>query len=288
MSMRNILLVCKAGHAGAQALGREVEKWLAARKLAVTTISAGHDDPAYAGEIDLAVVLGGDGTMLGVARRVACRGIPVTGINFGRVGFLTDAQPDAWQPWLEACLGGTLPRRSCMALAWKLFRGDPDSGPGGKTCIDNGLAINDVVLSRGPLARLVSMAITVDKENLGIVRSDGLVISTPLGSTSYCVSAGGPLIHPGLNALTLTPICPFLNTIAPTVFSGESRIHIEICKSSTDSYLTVDGQEGQMLRQGDLVEFCAKPDAVLFLGAEIPFAERLRTRNFVLDQANNP
>lgn len=275
---RHILLVCKARHERAARLGAEICQWLRDQGHGVVIIEAGHDNDAYAApDLDFVVVLGGDGTMLGVARRLVGRQAPVLGINFGRVGFLTDAQPEHWREKLTACLQGGEPVRSCLALRWTLTRAD---------CVTaRGAAVNDVVLSRGSLSRLVSLDITVDGQHMGMLRSDGVIVCTPVGSSGYSVSAGGALLHPGLDALGFTPICPFLNNISPMVFSGSSVFRLQILHGSTDCYLTVDGQEGQHLQTGDVLEVAGLPAAVRFMGAGTPFFERLRTRGFCLQGA---
>jgi NAD+ kinase len=214
---RNILLVCKARHERATALGEEIGTWLRRQGHRATVITAEQDSPAYGQEdLDFVVVLGGDGTMLGVARRLVGRGVPVLGINFGRVGFLTDAQPDQWQDKLVECLYGDEPVRACMALTWSVTR------QGG--VLASGHGVNDVVLSRGSLARLVSMEIAVNGVRMGALRSDGVIVCTPIGSSGYSVSAGGPLLYPSMEALGFVPICPFLNTIAPMVFDGNTSL----------------------------------------------------------------
>ena len=269
---RHVLLVCKAHHERARELGCEILQWLRIHGHMATLIEAGKDEAAYDEELDFVIVLGGDGTMLGVARRLVGRAVPLFGINFGRVGFLTDAQPDHWEERLKVCLRDDPPLRACLALRWKLTRdGRLEAG---------GAAVNDVVLSRGSLSRLVCVHITVDGQRMGLLRSDGLILSTPVGSSGYSVSAGGPLLHPGMNAVAMTPICPFLNTISPMVFPGATVCHLRIEPGSTDCYITVDGQEG------DLVEVTGVPAAVRFMGDEISFFERLRTRGFVLERAS--
>lgn len=206
------------------------------------------------------------------------RNVPLLGINFGRVGFLTDAQPEHWREKLAACLDGSLPSRTCLALSWTLVR----SG----ITVARGAAVNDVVLSRGSLSRLVCMNISVDGQPMGALRSDGVILSTPVGSSGYSVSAGGPLLYPSLEVLAFTPICPFLNTISPMVFPGASLFRLEILHGSTECFITVDGQEGQLLEIGDYVEVTGLPAAVHFLGDEVSFFERLRSRGFVLPTAS--
>ena len=212
--------------------------------------------------------------MLGVARRLVGRKVPVLGINFGRIGFLTDAQPEQWREKLEECLTGSEPVRSCMALSWSLARKGQQ--------IAQGCAVNDVVLSRGSLSRLVLFDVFIAGERLGPLRGDGIIVATPVGSSGYSVSAGGSLLHPSMNALAITPICPFLNSISPMVFPGDTECTFQILQGSTDCFLTVDGQEGQQLELGDTITVAGLPEAVHFLGKGTTFFERLRSRGFAL------
>ena len=128
---------------------------------------------------------------------VVGRFVPLFGINFGRVGFLTDAQPEHWKERLVACLKGELAVRTCLALSWKLTRGGSLQA--------GGSAVNDVVLSRGSLSRLVCVNISVDGQRMGLLRSDGIILSTPVGSSGYSASAGGPLLYSGMNAVAFRP-----------------------------------------------------------------------------------
>ena len=243
---RHILLVYKARHEKAAALAQEAAQWLRQNGHDVAgVICAGTDTPAYATTpLDFVVVFGGDGTMLGVARRLVGRNVPVLGINFGRIGFLTDAQPEQWREKLEESLTGMEPVRSCMALQWTLTRKGEQ--------IASGCAVNDVVLSRGSLSRLVLFDVYIAGERLGSLRGDGMIIATPVGSSGYSVSAGGSLLHPSMEAVAITPICPFLNTISPMVFPGDTECRFQILQGSTDCYLNVAGQEGQQLELGDI------------------------------------
>jgi len=279
---RHILLVYKARHEKAAALAGEAALWLRQQGHEVTgVICAGTDSPAYAvTPLDFVVVLGGDGTMLGVARRLVGRKVPVLGINFGRIGFLTDAQPEQWRDKLQECLTGAEPVRSCMALEWSLTRHGE--------IIASGCAVNDVVLSRGSLSRLVLFDVYIAGERLGSLRGDGIIVATPVGSSGYSVSAGGSLLHPSMNAVAITPVCPFLNSISPMVFPGNTECTFQILQGSTDCFITVDGQEGQQLDRGDLVTVAGLPNAVHFLGKGTTFFERLRSRGFALQGADCP
>ena len=130
------------------------------------------------------------------------------------------------------------------------------------------------------------MDIGVDGQEMCRLRSDGVIISTPIGSSGYSVSAGGPLLYASLNCMVFTPICPFLNTIPPMVFPHKTRFCIDLLPGTTETYITVDGQEGLLLQVGDRVEVTGLEDAVCFVGKEMPFFERLRTRGFVTDMAS--
>jgi len=275
---RHILLVAKAGQHEAASLCTKVRQWLEQRGHSVTVIEAGRDDPSYALPLDHVVVFGGDGTMLGVCRRIAGSPASVLGINFGRVGFLTEARPDEWQEYLTACLENRLPRRSCAALVWSILReGEILSG---------GYAVNDVVLGRATLARLLSLDISINGQRFGHLRSDGLILSTPLGSSGYCASAGGPLLCPGVQAVAFVPVCPFRKGAQPMVFPGEAVFHLRIEPGSKDCYITLDGQEGQKLQVGDLVEVRCLPNAVQLLDDESHFFARLRKRGFTPERCN--
>lgn len=273
---RHILLVHKARHEKAAALAEEAATWLREKgHVVVAVVCAGVDSPVYeATPLDFVVVFGGDGTMLGVARRLVGRDVPILGINFGRVGFLTDAEPSAWREKLEESLMGEEPVRSCMALQWSLRREGRH--------LAGGFAVNDVVLSRGSLSRLVWFEIYIAGERLGSLRGDGVIVATPVGSSGYSVSAGGSLLHPSMEAIAVTPVCPFLHTISPMVFPGDTSCTFQILQGSTDCYLTVDGQEGQQLQVGDVVKVSGLPSAVHFLGRGTTFFDRLRTRGFSL------
>ena len=272
-----VLLVHKARHRKALELAREVERWLAARGCAVSLVEAGEGGISHVDAFDCVIVLGGDGTMLGVARSLVGRKIPVMGINFGRVGFLAHAQPEQWEEKLTACLEGAIPICPSLALTWEVRRGGQS--------LERGAAVNDIVLSRSALARLVCVDIAVNGESMGLLRSDGLIISTPVGSSGYSVSAGGPLLYSCMDAVVLTPICPFLNTISPLVFPAEFVLRLRIEAGSTDCCLTVDGQEGLALELEDVIEVSGLPRGVHFVGTPCNFIDRLQKRGFVLESA---
>lgn len=270
----HVLLVRKVRNDKVAALVPEIVKWLEARGHRVSVVDSGADDPVYdRPDLDFALVLGGDGTMLGAARRVARTGLPLLGVNFGRIGYLTDLEPEQWRQGLTECLTGALPMRAYMTLRWRVRRDGE--------VVDEGHAVNDVVVSRAELARLVRLRISVDGHYMGDMRSDGAIVATPMGSSSYSVSAHGPLLHPGLDAVVFTPICPFRHALPPMALPSESRISIQILPGSTESRVTVDGQDGREILIGDTVEVTGRPESVYFLGRGRSFFDRLRSCGFI-------
>lgn len=274
-----MLVVFKARHARARALGHEVVAWLRARGLPARLCEAGGAALAADGGAGAvrparcAIVLGGDGTILGVARRFAFSGVPLFGINFGRVGFLTSADPANWGERLESALSDTGAPRGCLALRWQIIRrGKPFTA---------GVAINDVVVARGGLARLVGLRVRLDGCDMGVLRCDGLLCCTPLGSSGYSASAGGSILHPCMDAVGLTPLCPYPDSASPLVLPGRVVCRVGVTPSA-EAWLTIDGQEGQPLEAGDEVVVSGAPDGVRFLG-HLRFFERLRVRGFALD-----
>ena len=230
---------------------------------------------------DLVIVFGGDGTLVSVSRRLAEHPRPILGVNLGRVGFLTEVDPETWEEAFTRLLeDGVLLEKSLM-LRYHLRRG-------GETVVQ-GLAVNDIVLSRGGPARLVSLALTVDDIRLAVLRADGLIVSTPTGSTGYTGSARGPLLHPGLGAYAVTAICPFLSNFLPMVVAGETRFSIAVEESCPEIYLTVDGQESLQIREGDVLETVGEPDRVCFarIDGEGYFA-KLRAVGFIQDFSRRP
>lgn len=265
MAAENVLIVCKRRNEGALRLGAALDDWLTARGFQSVITSA---DAIICGKgMLLAIVLGGDGTILGVARKLAGTGIPIVGINMGRVGFLTAIDESDWQEGVEKALNGLLPVRNCAALRWQIMRAG--------LSLENGLAVNDAVLSRGAMARVTTIAVRINNEHLGTLRSDGIIVSSPLGSTGYSVSAGGPILSGSLNAMSLTPICPFMANVPPMVFGIDDVFELTVSRDANECFLTVDGQEERPLQPGDIVKIAAEPEAVRLMGNGARFFARL-------------
>jgi NAD+ kinase len=197
---------------------------------------------------DLIVLLGGDGTLIGMARRVARAGadVPIAGVNFGSLGFLTEITLDDLYPSLEGVLDGTAPIEERMMLHAKVLRGG--------TCFTDELVLNDVVITKAALSRIIELSVSIGTDRVMQVRADGLIVATPTGSTAYNLAAGGPIVQPVVDALLLTPIAPHMLTNRPLVVTGTSTIAVEPNMNGNDEvFVTFDGQSGHALQTEDVV-----------------------------------
>jgi len=198
------------------------------------------------GHSDLVIVVGGDGTLLHAARVLAKQHTPLLGINLGRLGFLVDISPNQMLPHLDMILNGEYEQEVRFLL--EVTMGDESSAQEGM------LAFNDVVLHKWNIARMIEFETYVDGQLVNDQRSDGLIVSTPTGSTAYALSGGGPLLHPSLNAIVLVPICPHTLSNRPIVVDGDSEIEIRLNKAlSEDVQITCDGQATLPIMQGEVV-----------------------------------
>lgn len=195
---------------------------------------------------DLVIVVGGDGTLLHAARVLASQNIPLLGINLGRLGFLVDLSPDQMIPRLDEILNGQY-EQECRFLL-EVSMGD-ESSPH-----QNILAFNDVVLHKWNIARMIEFETYVDDQLVNDQRSDGLIVSTPTGSTAYALSGGGPLLYPSLNAIVMVPICPHTLSNRPIVVDGDSEIEIRLNPAHTeDVQITCDGQTTIPAMPGEVI-----------------------------------
>jgi NAD+ kinase len=196
---------------------------------------------------DLLLVLGGDGTLLSIARLVGDLGVPILGVNLGGLGFLTALTVDELFPALEACLRGELVVEDRMLLEARVFRRGERLGVYS--------ALNDVVITKSAMSRIIRLEVAVDGVFATGYRADGLIVSTPTGSTAYCLSAGGPIVYPTMDAVVLTPICSHTLTNRPIVLPATQRIAVTLL-TDQDVMLTLDGQVGFALKADDTVEVC--------------------------------
>jgi NAD+ kinase len=258
-------LVAKQRVEAAASVLAELAAWLDARGIEVvfetetaqlaavaarTTVAKG-DLPRAC---DLIVLLGGDGTLIGMARRIARAAVdvPIAGVNFGSLGFLTEITLDELYPSLEAVLAGTAEIEERMMLHAQTLRRGRVHG--------DELVLNDVVITRAALSRIIELAVSVGDQPVMRVRADGLIVATPTGSTAYNLAAGGPIVHPVVDAVILTPIAPHMLTNRPLVVPGASEITVAPDMNGTDEvFVTFDGQSGHALQAGDVVSIKRAP-----------------------------
>jgi len=216
---------------------------------------------------DLVVVLGGDGTLLSIAHVAAQEDVPVVGINLGALGFLTEVPLDEMYLTLDSYLGGDeeiVSRRRMLEAKTE-----------GKTYY----CLNDVVINKGALARMIQCAIWIDDKEIFMTKADGLIISTPTGSTAYSLSAGGPIIQPHIPAIIIAPICPHTLSFRPMVISSESMVKIQLLTGEEEVYLTIDGQRGNLMNKDDTVEVrCSRLELRLISSPKRNFFDLLQEK----------
>ncbi len=254
MKVRKVGVCVKPGEPELADLVRELEKWLLDRGLDVLPDpEAGRWTRAdamlrgdLAGSAELIVVLGGDGTLLAVARAVGARDVPILGVNLGTLGFLAETGRDELFPSLEAVLAGRFRVEERMRLDVEVRRDDESLG--------RFIALNDAVVSNTELSRMLHLETRADGSEVTTYHADGLIVATPTGSTAYSLSAGGPLLLPNLEAILVTPISPHTLTQRPLVLPGDCEVELRVIDSrGGQAHLTVDGQVGRALEDGDVV-----------------------------------
>jgi NAD+ kinase len=262
MPITRVGLVAKTGLDAAAGALAELAGWLEARDVHAVfetetatlaglpagrrTVSRDDLPSAY----DLVVLLGGDGTFIGMADRIAESGadVPIVGVNFGSLGFLTEITlPELYQT-LESVLSGSAQIDERMMLRSRTLRA-------GAVHADR-LALNDVVITKGALSRIIDLVVAIGERPVMRIRADGLIIASPTGSTAYNLAAGGPILHPEVDALLLTPIAPHMLTNRPIVIPASSEVRVRPARKDSDEevFLTIDGQSGHALQSDD--EIC--------------------------------
>jgi NAD+ kinase len=206
---------------------------------------AGMPREALGEKVDLLMVLGGDGTLLSAARALHGHNVPILAVNLGALGFLTSVTLDELYPVLEQVLAGQHRTSDRMMLEATVSQGGATGEPH--------IALNDAVVNKSAMARMLDFDVYVDKNHVGRYRADGLIVATPTGSTAYSLAAGGPIVHPKLDALVITPICPHMLTNRPLVVSGSAQVEVDFSAAEEPVYLTLDGQTGVQLRLNDRV-----------------------------------
>ncbi len=258
--IRTIGIIAKPGSSRAMEVVPSLLAWLRVRGVAtrcdeITAAYAGEDGGIPREEVpegcDLVIVLGGDGTLLSAARAIAGREIPLFAVNLGGLGFLTAITIEEIYPELERALRGEHRIGKRRMLRCDLIRGEK--------VISSYEALNDVVLNKAALARMIDLETYVDSHFVCSYKADGLIVSTPTGSTAYSLSAAGPIIFPSVGALCITPICPHMLTNRPVIVSDESEIRVWNRGKDGETYLTVDGQVGEPLQRDDCVVCRSSP-----------------------------
>jgi NAD+ kinase len=247
--MLSALLRCLLGHGIEPILDPHCAELLGA---AVVKLETGTLDGR---NCDLVIAVGGDGTLLNAARNLFDYKVRLLGVNLGHLGFLADLTPDQVPQGLEAILAGQFIEEPRSFLHCAVWRGD--------TCVAQSNALNDVSVQKWNTARLIALSTYIDGVFLHNQRSDGLIVSTPTGSTAYSMSGGGPILHPALNAVVVLPICPHTLTHRPIVVSAKSEIEIQINTREPDlAHLSCDGEDICMLAPGDRVRIRTPKDSI--------------------------
>lgn len=283
--MKRIGIYAKCSHPDAVSVAREVADWLRQRDIEVFPEKAlaekmdlqmeSFDRTEIPALVDLIVVLGGDGTLISVARQVARmetpRDVPILGINLGSLGFLTESTRQETFVSLEKVLAGEYDLSSRMMLEAVIWRKGEEK--------DRFRVLNDVVINKGAIARIIDMEVWVDGDYLTTFSADGLIIATPTGSTAYNLSAGGPIICPGLHCFVITPICPHMLANRPLIVCDEVTIRIEVKCKDEDVIFTADGQIGTELKAGDVIEVFKSSRATMLVDSPSKnYYEVLRTK----------
>lgn len=278
--MQRVGIYAKKNHPNAVGFAWEVMQWLTARGVEVLLeedlagnlgIDRDYSDSQIPERADLIVVLGGDGTLISVARHVGARMTPILGVNLGSLGFLTEITQAETFATLERVLEGNYQLSQRLMLDVVVRRQGEE--------IARYEVLNDAVINKGALARIIDMAVCVDDVYLTTFKADGLIVATPTGSTAYNLAAGGPIIDPGVGCLVISPICPHMLTNRPLIVSSEAVIRIEVKFQDQHVVLTADGQVGRQLQGGDTVELRqSKNRTLLIKSPSKDYFEVLRTK----------
>lgn len=271
--IRKVLIIANLTKPDAAETADEVAAYLESHQIEVTTFRY-KDRPETDPEVDcdLAVSLGGDGTVLYSARLLAPHAIPILAVNIGDFGFITEVGRDEWQDAFERFASGHLGISSRIMLDTRVVRSDVE--------VAQFTGLNDSVIASSGISKIVRLKVDVDGTALGRYRADGVIISTPTGSTAHSVAAGGPILDADMHALILIPICPFTLSNRPIVLRGNEPVFLEVEPDQrTDLFLTVDGQDLFPLEEGDRICFrVSESRAQIIRSDKRNFFEVLRTK----------
>jgi NAD+ kinase len=253
--MQRVAIYAKKNHPHASTFAAEVMNWLRQRGLEVLLeedlarslgIARDYVDGDIPARAELVIILGGDGTLISVARHLGEQEKPILAVNLGSLGFLTEITRDETFATLERVLAGDYELSRRMKLDCVVLRAGKQVG--------HYSVLNDVVINKGALARIIDMEAMVNGHYLTTFKADGLIVATPTGSTAYNLAAGGPIIDPQVNSLVITPICPHTLTNRPLIVPGDAVIRLHVTFDDQMVYLTADGQVGMQLQLGDVIE----------------------------------
>ncbi len=205
----------------------------------------------FVGKADVVIVLGGDGTILRVARQFSGTNLPILGVNLGQMGFLAEVEPPMLEAALKMLMEGNYKVRHRTMLSARVYRDDRP--------VAEYTALNDIVISKGPFSRIIYLDTYVNDKHLESYPSDGIIVATPTGSTGYSLSAGGPIVNPALDVMIITPICPHLLHHRSVIVSSSERVSIRTWTRQAEVILTVDGQVGFTLQDDDIVQVTRAP-----------------------------
>ncbi len=261
--MKTIALIARPKKDEAVALARELiatfpdKTFLVEPHLGESLGIAPSTPEVLVAQSDVVVVLGGDGTLIHGARVFRGKALPFVGINLGSLGFMTEIPVNEAVETLRQVFAGQARIDSRMKLTCRLFRDD-------KVILDDEV-LNDVVINKSALAKIAQHETWLDGAYVATYSADGVIFSTPTGSTAYSLSAGGPIVHPNVDCLVVTPICPHALTQRPVVVPGEQLLAVKLNSDLQDVYLTVDGQVGHALQRGDRIEVQKAPHRLLLV-----------------------
>lgn len=278
--MKTVGIIAKRNKTEASDLARGIVAWL--DKKGIKTLvdrdvaeRIGHPDVIERGnippDVDLIVVLGGDGTLLSVARQKSTAPTPILGINLGGLGFLTETLKEETFDVLEKVVAGDFETDKRLMLKATVRRAGEVVG--------ESTVLNDVVINKGALARIIDLETYVDSGYLATFNADGLILSTPTGSTAYSLAAGGPIVYPSLDSIVMNPICPHTLTNRPLVLPDSCEIRVILKSANQDVHMTLDGQEGMPLEGDDIVEVRRAENHIhLIKSSSKTYFELLRTK----------
>ncbi len=266
--MKRVGIIAKPHKPEARTVLQELIPWLEARGVeavldedtaGLAGMPGGQGKVDLPGLVDLLLVLGGDGTLLSVARLVGARDVPILGVSLGGLGFLTEVSLEEIYQTLDAVFQGTYEVSQRILLSVTVHRQGER--------IAEYVALNDAVINKGALARMIELETHIDGQYVTTFRADGLILSTPTGSTAYCLAAGGPIVYPTLRALVVAPICPHMLNFRPLVIPDAAKVEIVQGPANENAYLTLDGQVGFALRHRDVIKVVRSDHTITLLKA---------------------